>query len=88
MKLDSIRIAHTTGLVGAGWYLLCWTLVGTMPGFYMGMARSWIHGVDISGLPRNMMPFGASLYGLITFVVLAWITGYAFAAIYNALGKK
>lgn len=88
MKLDPTRTAHTTGIVGGIWYLICWILVGSMPGFYMGMMRSWIHGIDISSLPRNMMPFGASLYGLVTFVVVAWLTGYAFAAVYNALGKK
>ncbi len=88
LKLDSVRLAHASAVVTAVFYAVCWTLIGSMPGFYMGMMRSWIHGVDITALPRTMMSPGLGLYGLITMTAVAWVTGYVFAAVYNALGKK
>ena len=88
MKLDPVRLAHSSAIVTAIFYTICWVLIGSMPVFYMGMMRSWIHGVDITALPRSMMSPGVGLYGLITMTVVAWATGYVFAAVYNALGKK
>lgn len=88
MKLDSVRLAHTLAIVTAAFYAICWFLISSTPGFYMGMMRSWIHGIDISSLPTNPMVFGTGLYGLVTMTAVAWITGYVFASIYNALGKK
>ena len=88
LKLDSVRLAHTSAVVTAVFYAICWFLISSMPGFYMGMMRSWIHGVDITALPRTMMSPGLGLYGLVTMTAVAWITGYVFASVYNALGKK
>ncbi len=88
MKLDSVRLAHTSAVVTATFYTICWILIGSMPGFYMGMMRSWIHGVDVATLPRGMMTTTGGLYGLITMTAVAWVTGYVFAAVYNALSKK
>ena len=88
MKLDSVRLAHTLAIVTAGFYAVCWFLIGSMPGFYMGMMRSWVHGVDVAALPRGMMTTAGGLYGLITMTAVAWVTGYVFAAVYNTLGKK
>lgn len=88
LKLDSVRLAHASAIIIAGLYVICWILIGSTPVFYMGMMRSWIHGVDITVLPRTMMSPGLGLYGLFSMTAVAWVTGYAFAVVYNALGKK
>ena len=88
MKFDPIRLGHSLAIVTAGFYAVCWFLISSMPGFYMGMMRSWIHGIDVAALPRGTMTAGSGFYGLITMTAVAWLTGYVFAAVYNALGKK
>lgn len=88
LKLNTTHLAHTLAIVTAAFYIVCWFLISVMPGFYVGMMRSWIHGIDISSLPANPLVFGTGLYGLITMTAVAWTTGYVFASVYNALGKK
>lgn len=75
-------------IVGAGLYLICTFLVVGMPLFYRGVAQTWMHGFNLAALPMGRMTMGGSVYGLVTFTVAAWLTGYAFAAIYDGLGKK
>ena len=88
MKLDATRLASALAVVTAGVYLICVALVSTTPMFYRGMMRSWMHGVDISGLPLGPMAPASWIYGLVTMTGFAWLVGYVFAAIYNGLGKK
>ncbi|MDO8487717.1 MAG: DUF5676 family membrane protein [bacterium] len=88
MKLDSSRLANTLAVLGAVWYVICWLLVSAMPAVYRGVATSWMHGFNLTGLPAASPNVNQSIYGLVTFVAASWLTGYAFASIYNALGKK
>jgi len=88
LKLDPTRAANALAIVGAGLYVVCTLLVVSTPVFYRGVAQTWMHGFNLSALPMRQMTFGGSVYGLVTFTVVSWLTGYAFAAVYNALGKK
>lgn len=88
MKLDPTRAANAAAIVGAGLYVICSFLVVSTPAFYRGMAQTWMHGFNLAALPIRQMTLGGSIYGLVTFTVAAWLTGYAFAAVYNGLGKK
>lgn len=88
MKLDPTRTANALAIVGAGLYVVCTLLVAAMPVFYRGVAQTWMHGFNLAALPMGRMTMGGSIYGLVTFTVAAWLSGYAFAAVYNGLGKK
>ena len=89
MKLDPTRLAHTLAMVTAAFYLVCVLLISRAPGVYFPMMRSWIHGIDFpQSMMRQALPFGVWIYGLITMTGVAWVTGYAFGAIYNAFGEK
>ena len=88
MKHDPMRTANATAIVGSGLYIICWWLVGGAPGFYRGMMGSWFHGFNLAAMPMRQISVESGLFGLLTFVVVAWIVGYAWAAVYNALGKK
>lgn len=89
MKLDPTRLAHTLAIVTAVFYLICVVLIRSMPGVYFPMMRSWIHGIDFpQSMMRSSLPAGVWIYGLITMTAVAWVTGYAFGAVYNALGGK
>jgi len=88
IKLDPVRLANALGLVTAAWYLICALLISTTPLFYMGMMRSWMHGFENSVWRVSPLPFGLGLYGFVTLTAAAWLTGYAFAYIYNSLGEK
>ena len=89
MKLDPTRLAHTLAIVMAAFYIICVLLVSRAPGVYFPMMRSWIHGIDFpQSMMRQSLPSGVWMYGLITMTGVAWVTGYAFGTIYNALGEK
>lgn len=88
MKLDPTRTANAAAIVGAGLYVLCTFLVAATPMFYRGVAQTWMHGFNLAALPMGRMTMGGSIYGAVTFTVVAWLTGYAFATVYNGLGKK
>lgn len=88
MKLDSTRVANAVAIVGAGLYAVCTFLVAATPLFYRGVAQTWMHGFNLAALPMRQMTFTGSIYGLVTFTIVSWLTGYAFTVIYNGLGKK
>jgi len=88
MKLDPTRTANALAIVGAVLYIVCVLLVASAPMFYRGVAQTWMHGFNLSTLPIMPMTMGGSVYGVVTFTVVAWLAGYAFASVYNGLGKK
>lgn len=80
--------ANALAIVGGALYLICalWTL--TSRSSFMGVMNTWAHGIDVSALPAKTPSFGNLAAGLVTFVVVAWITGYAFAVVYNYFIEK
>lgn len=88
MKHNPKATAHAVAAVGGALYLICavWTL-GSRSSF-MGVMNTWAHGVELSALPAKTPDFGILVVGLITFTLAAWLTGYAFAVVYNYFVEK
>lgn len=88
MKHDPKATANALAVVSGALYLICavWTL--TSKASFMGVMNTWAHGVDLSALPSKTPDVGVLLIGLVTFVLAAWVTGYAFAYLYNYFAQK
>ncbi|OGY29880.1 MAG: hypothetical protein A3F33_02540 [Candidatus Woykebacteria bacterium RIFCSPHIGHO2_12_FULL_43_10] len=88
MQHDQKATANALAVVGGGLYTLCatWTLLARDS--FMGVMNTWAHGIELSTLPSKSPDFGTLFIGLATFVVAAWVTGYAFAVVYNNFAKK
>lgn len=89
MKHNPMASANALASVGAILYVICagWVLLSRSS--FMGMMNTWAHGVNMGALPFKTPDVGTILIGLLTFTVVAWLTGYAFALLYNYfLGKR
>lgn len=88
MKLNETAFAKAHAAIGAGAYLICILVVILAPNLYLGIMDSWIHGLDVSNLPRIDIRGGELLLGLVTFTAAAALWGWATASIYNHLLKS
>lgn len=88
MKHDPKATAHALAVVGGALYLICavWTFVSRSS--YMGMMSTWEHGIDVSALPAKTPDSAALVTGFVTFVLVAWVSGYCFAHCYNYFAAK
>ena len=88
MNHDPKATANALAVVAGGLYLVCavWTLISRSS--YMGVMNTWAHGIELSALPAKTLDIGTLLIGFVTFVLAAWVTGYAFAYTYNYFVKK
>jgi len=88
MSLNPKASANSLAVVSGALYFICalWTLVSRSS--YMGMMSTWVHGVNLSALPSTQPGLTSLLTGLLTFVLIAWLTGYAIAVAYNYFIKQ
>lgn len=88
MKHQPTTTANALAVLGAIWYMLCvlWVLISRSS--YMGIMATWFHGVDFNALPSTTLTFGSVIFGFISFVVFAWVSGYFFAKLYNYFAKS
>ena len=88
MKHNPKATANALAVVGGVLYLICaaWTLFSR--GSFMGVMNTWAHGVELSALPSKTPDLGTLTIGFVTFVLAAWVTGYAFAVCYNYFAKN
>jgi hypothetical protein len=85
MKLKETALANAFGLLGVIYFVGCYAVAWAMPALYKSVAESWMHMLDLSGLWRQ----GPSNFGigLISFVIVSWVSGYLFAWLYNKFVK-
>ena len=69
-------------------YVICAGWVVVSRSSFMGLAGSWIHGVDMKALPYTAPTAAGLVFGLITAVVASWVAGYVFAWLYKQFSKK
>ena len=69
-------------------YVICAGWVVVSRSSFMGLAGSWIHGVDMKALPYTAPTVAGLVFGLITATVAAWIGAFIFAWLYNQFSKK
>lgn len=85
MKHDPKTTANALTVVGSGLYVICVAWTSFSRNSFMGVMNTWTHGIELSALPSKTPDFGSLTIGLITFAAATWLTGYAFAVVYNKL---
>jgi len=69
-------------------YVVCAGWVVVSRSSFMGLAGSWIHGVDMEALPYTAPTAAGLIFGFVTSVIAAWLAGYVLAWLYNQFAKK
>lgn len=85
MKLNEKGVAGASAVLGAIFFMVCYGLVIFAPTIYRDIAQSWAHGVDLSLIWRPRA--GNFLVGLISFSGVSYLSGWAFALLYNKMVK-
>ncbi|MBI2598612.1 hypothetical protein HYW40_00075 [Candidatus Curtissbacteria bacterium] len=87
MKLNELGFANASAAITAVVYVVCSLAVALFPQASKAVGQSWFHGMDIS-LIWTGSPRGNFFLGFITAVIGMWLTGWAFAWLYNRFAKK
>jgi len=82
-KVVSLSLASVSGILS----LLCALLIAIAPEAAVKFFGSIFHGIDIAKIAIPITPSGV-LIGLIAVVIVALITGWLFAVIYNYALEK
>lgn len=86
--LKTIPFANALASVGLGLYIACRVLSLIVPDLLSAVGESWFHTFNLEAVKSvAIMDINTFLMGGITFGGLAWLTGYAFAYMYNRLAK-
>ncbi|MAM70255.1 MAG: hypothetical protein CMP91_03815 [Gammaproteobacteria bacterium] len=83
MKLNASALALSFAIVTAILWLVCSLIVVLLPQMAMNMSGNMMHA-DFSGMQWTMNFIGF-LFGLIVWVVIAGVTGWLIATVYNRL---
>lgn len=86
MKLNELALANASAALMGGFYVLCALAVAVLPDLFKAVTTSWFHGIDLGAIWTGA-PRGNFILGFISAVVVAWISGWAFAWLYNKLNK-
>ncbi len=84
-KLSEKRVAFSLAIVAGIVYIVCAILVAIAPAWTVNTFGALFHGIDISQIARESVPFGSTITGLVEIVVLALIVGWLFAKVYNSV---
>lgn len=83
MKLDAVKFGLAWAITFALFWIVCSVLVWLMPGSMRSMSGNMVHG-DLSAMHWHLSPVGVVL-GLIAWSLVAGITGWLVALVYNRL---
>lgn len=87
--LNAKAFAHAATAVMAVFYVACALLSYVTPDLIFGLAKSWMHTVNLEVVKTTFAPdFGLLLYGFVTATVLTWVTTYGTIWLYNYWAKK
>ena len=83
MKLDAVKFGMAFAIASAILWIICSLFVWVLPSMMMEMSGHMVHG-DLSQMGWSLSLTGV-LIGLVTWSILAGITGWLIAYIYNRL---
>ena len=83
MKLDAAKFGLAWAIAFAIFWIVCSMAVSIMPEMMMGMSGHMVHG-DLSAMQWHLSLVGL-LLGLVAWSLMAGITGWLVAAVYNRL---
>ncbi len=86
MKINSVSFGAASAITMAILWVLCSFMVFVMPGSMMNITGTMVHA-NLSETTWTLT-FGGFLTGLICWVLIAGIFGWALSFIYNLLTKK
>jgi len=86
-KMKEQAFANAFAVTIAIVYVVCAGWVVVSRSTFMGLAGSWIHGVNMESLPYTAPTAAGLVFGLITAVVASWVAGYIFAWLYKQFSK-
>ena len=89
-KLAPIRFGVAMGIAGSAFYTACMVFMAIAPADSVTwFFNSLLHGVDITAIIRDSVPFPQSLAGIVSTFAGGWIFGALTACLYNiGLGKN
>ncbi len=82
-KISSKKVAYSLALVAGIVYLVCAVLVAIAPTWTVNFFGALFHGIDISQIARTPVPLTTTILGLIEIVVLGYLVGWLFGAVYS-----
>lgn len=88
MKLDKMVLANAFGLATAILWTLCSAFVLLFPAFSTTISNWWMHGLDISVLGVWNLTVANFIWGGVTLVISAWITGWVFGWSWEMASKR
>ena len=85
-KLDVKGIANSLAIVTGIVYIICIVLLWISPSFAVIAGNYLFHGIELQDI-TVARGIGFSIISLILGVIVTWVLGYGFAAIYNKYAK-
>ena len=82
-KISSKRVAYSLAVVAGIVYLACAILVAIAPTWTVNVFGALFHGIDISQIARTPVPLTSAILGLVEVVILGYLIGWLFGAVYN-----
>lgn len=86
--LNAKAFANAVTAVTVAFYVACVLLSSLAPDLIFGIAKSWMHSINIESIKAAANPsFGSLLWGLVTLGGLTWVTTYGTIWFYNRWAK-
>jgi len=80
--------ANAVAVVGLALYVVCRVIALIAPDLLFNVGQSWFHTFSLNAVKTtSTFDLGTFLFGGITFSILAWVTAYATASLYNKFAK-
>lgn len=85
--LKPVPLANAFTAIIIAFYLICWVIFRISPDLYNFLINAYSFGADVVSFFQPPHTVGAFVAALIISGITAWITGYAFAWLYNRWAK-
>ena len=82
-NLKPKSVGYSLALVAGIVYLACAILVAIAPTWTVNVFGALFHGIDITQIARTPVPLTSTILGLIEIVVMGYLVGWLFGAVYN-----
>jgi hypothetical protein len=85
--LNKLAFANSLAVLTAALYVLFAILALVAPSLFQVLFDAQFFGANVASLFPKVQPSAASLVTLVLMIGMAWVVGYAWAWLYNRLGK-
>jgi len=83
MKLNEKALASAMAIISAASYSVCALGLMLFPKYTIAILNSWLHIMGVRSTEGLTLSFPGLVFGLLTFTVVAWISGWVLAYLYN-----